>query len=183
MKHYYKITDPFEIRVAVLYTLYKAERALTAYEISHILLGSAKIDFFDIHDALSFLTEAKEIYQFQSMENKTLYALTETGEAAAQDFSRQVPLEVQEYIDDCICELFEEQKKQSALVAHSVPVSFDEFAAHMELKDGKISLLSMTVYAKDEELANKMCKAFRKNSAKIYDMLISLLTAGEAEEA
>lgn len=45
MKHYYKITDPFEIRVAVLYTLYKAERALTAYEISHILLGSAKIDF------------------------------------------------------------------------------------------------------------------------------------------
>lgn len=117
------------------------------------------------------------------MENKTLYALTETGEAAAQDFSRQVPLEVQEYIDDCICELFEEQKKQSALVAHSVPVSFDEFAAHMELKDGKISLLSMTVYAKDEELANKMCKAFRKNSAKIYDTLISLLTAGEAEEA
>ena len=113
MKHYYKITDPFEIRVAVLYTLYKAERALTAYEISHILLGSAKIDFFDIHDALSFLTEAKEIYQFRSMENKTLYALTETGAAAAQDFSRQVPLEVQEYIDDCICELFEEQKKQS----------------------------------------------------------------------
>ena len=53
----------------------------------------------------------------------------------------------------------------------------------MELKDGKISLLSMTVYAKDEELANKMCKAFRKSSAKIYDTLISLLTAGEAEEA
>ncbi len=183
MKHYYKITDPFEIRISVLYTLFRAQRALAAYEISHILLGSAKIDFFDIHDALAFLTAAKEIYQFKSMENKTLYALTESGAASAQDFSAQVPLEVQEYIDECIAELFAEQEKQNALIAHSVPVSFDEYAAHMELKDGKTSLLSMTVYAKDEALADKMCKSFRKNTAKIYDTLIALLTDSGDDEA
>lgn len=183
MKHFYKITDPFEIRVTVLYTLSKAQRALTAYEISHIILGSAQIEFFDIHDALSFLTEAKEIFPFRSMEDKTLYSLTESGTAAAKSFAPQVPLEVQEYIDDCIAALFDEQKKRNALVAQSIPVSFDDFAAHLELKDDTLSLLSMTVYAKDEDLAKKMCKNFRNNTAKIYDTLISLLTSDTADDA
>lgn len=79
--------------------------------------------------------------------------------------------------------MFAEQEKQNALIAHSVPVSFDEYAAHMEWKDGKTSLLSMTVYAKDEALADKMCKSFRKNTAKIYDTLIALLTDSGDDEA
>lgn len=177
MKHFYRITDPFEIRLIILYTLAKAERALTAYEISHIILGSAEIDFFEIHNALSFLAEAKEIYSFQSMEGKILYALTESGAAAEHSLFMQLPIEVQEYISECILVMFDEQKKQSAIVAHSIPVSFDDFAAHMELRDEKLSLLSMTVYAKDEEMANKMCKNFRTNTAKIYDTLIELLSA------
>ena len=181
MKHFYKITDPFEIRLVVLYTLKKAQRALTAYEISHIIPGSAQIDFFDIHDALAFLTDAKEIHLFRSMEDKALYSLTESGAAAADSFENQVPLEVQDYINACISTLFDEQKRQSAVVAQCIPVSFDEFAAHLELKDEKTSLLSMTVYAKDEDLAKKMCKNFRNHTAKLYDTIISLLTKDSSD--
>ncbi len=175
MKHYYKINDSFEIRLAILYTLLRAQRALTAYEISHIILSSAIIDFFDIHNELSFLNDAGEIYVFKSMEEKTLYALTPSGETGADNFSNELPLEVREYIDECINLMFEEQKQRSAIVAKTIPVNFEEFEAHLELQDEKIKLISLDIYAKDEELANKMCKKFRQKSSEIYDTIVSML--------
>lgn len=181
MKHYYKIDDPVEIRLIVLHTLAKAKRALTAYEISHIVLGSAIIDFFDIHDALAFLTDANELYMFKSMEEKTLYALTPSGEAGADGFSSKIPLEIREYIDECIDELFKEQKQKDTIIAKSVPVNFDEFEAHLQLNDGNTVLLSMNVYAKSNELAKKMCKNFKSNPSRIYDAVIAELTSADTD--
>lgn len=176
MKHYYKIDDKFEIRLVILYTLFSAKRALTAYEISHIVLSSATIDFFDIHDELDFLSGAGEIYIFKSMEDKTLYALTREGETGAENFLEKIPLEVREYVDECISSLFEEQKVRDSLIAKPVAVNYEEFEAHLELRDDKKSLMSLNVYAGDEELAKKMCKAFRGNSAQLYDTIINILT-------
>lgn len=176
MKHYYKIDDPVEIRLIVMYTLAKSQRALTAYEISHIALGSARIDFFEIHDALAFLTKAEELYVFKSMEEKTLYALTPSGQTGADSFAVKLPLEVREYVDECLDELFKENEKRNSVSAKSIPVNFDEFESHLELKDGKTVLLSMNVYAKSDELAKKMCKCFKRNSTKIYDTIINMLS-------
>ena len=180
MKHYYKIDDPFEIRIIILHTLKEAARALTPYEISHIILSSAIIDFFDIHNALDFLVGADEIYMFKSMEDKTLYALTNSGKTSAESFLSQIPLEIQGYINECISSLFEQQKKNDTLVAKAVPVSFEEYGAHLEMRDEKLSLINLDVYAGDEKLAKKMCKNFRRYSTEIYDAIISVLTKDEA---
>lgn len=176
MRHYYKIEDEVEIRLTVLYTLLKSRRALTAYEISHIILGSAIIDFFDIHEALSYLTDAQEIYTLRSMDDKILYALSASGKAGAEGFCQKLPLEVREYIDECLDELFKEQINRDRLKAKSVPVNFDEFEAHIELNENRHTLLDMHIFAGDEKLAQKMCRNFRKKSVKIYDTIISMLT-------
>ncbi|MBE7026517.1 MAG: DUF4364 family protein [Ruminococcaceae bacterium] len=181
MKHYYKIDEAFEIRIIILHTLNKAERALTPYEISHIILSSAIIDFFDIHNALDFLVKADEIYMFKSLEDKTLYALTGSGKISAQNFIGQIPLEIQGYIDECIASLFEEQKKNDMVVAKSVPISFEEYGAHLEMRDDKLSLMSLDIFAGDEKLSKKMCKNFRMYNTEIYDSIISILTRDEAD--
>lgn len=182
MKHYYKIDDKVEIRLIVLYTLSRSSRPLTAYEISHILLGSAIIDFFDIHDALAFLTDADEIYMFRDTDDKLLYSLTPSGKLGAESFSDKIPLEVKEYTDECISELVKEQKKQNSIIAKSVPVSYDEYNAHLELNDGKRNLLSMDIYANDEKLARTMCKSFRKNTNQIYDLILNMLMKSADDE-
>ncbi len=175
MKHYYKIDDKVEIRLIILYTLSRASRPLTAYEISHVVLGSAIIDFFDIHDALAFLTNAGEIYMFKDMDDKIMYSLTESGKLGADNFSDRIPLEVKEYTDECLTQLIKEQKKQNSIIAKSVPVNYDEYNAHLELNDGKYTLLSMDIYANDEELSKLMCKNFRKNTNQIYDLILNML--------
>ncbi len=182
MKHYYKIDDPFEIRIIILHTLKKAERALTPYEISHIILSSAIIDFFDIHNALDFLKNADEIYMFKSLEDKTLYALTDSGKISAENFIAQIPLEIQSYINECIISLFEEQKNSDIISAKSVPINFEEYGAHLEMRDDKLSLMALDIFAGDEKLSKKMCKNFRLYNTEIYDSIISILTRDEIED-
>lgn len=175
MKHYYKIEDKVEIRLIILYTLMRASRPLTAYEISHVVLGSAIIDFFDIHDALAFLTDAGEIYMLRDIDDKIIYSLTDSGKLGAENFSDKIPLQVKEYTDDCLSVLIKEQKKQRSVIAKSVPINFSEYNTHLELNDGDNTLLSMDVYAGDESSAKLMCKNFKRNTNKICDLLFNML--------
>ena len=183
MKHYYKIDDPFEIRIIILHTLKQAQRALTPYEISHIILSSATIDFFDIHNALDFLVNADEIYMFKSLEDKVLYALTDSGKISCDNFMSQIPLEIQSYISECITSLFEEQKNDDIIISKSMPINFEEYAPHLEMRDGNRILMSLDVFAGDEKLSKKMCKNFRLYNTEIYDSIISILTREETDDA
>ena len=176
MKHFYKIEDSLEIKLIILYTLNKANRPLASSELTHIILGSAKINFFDIHKAMDFLTEADEVYSMTDEDNKELFALTEEGRICANHFYDIVPLEVRTYIDECLKSLYKEDEEKRRLTAVSVPVDVDAFNAECSLSDGDIKLLNLSVYAGNEELAKKMCKNFKANAIELYDILLKILT-------
>ncbi len=174
MKHFYKIEDSLEIKLIILYTLSKADKPLTSSELTHIILGSAKIDFFDIHKAMDFLSEADEVYSFAEDE-KTFYALTNDGKICANHFFNIVPLEVRTYIDDCLATLLIEEKQKKQLTAEPIPVDYNSYIADCSLSDGDLNLLKLSVYAGDEELAKKMCKSFKANAAELYDIILKML--------
>lgn len=176
MKHFYKIEDSLEIKLIILYTLSKAEKPLTIAELTHIILGSAKINFFDIHKAMDFLSEADEVY-VQTDENENIfYALTDEGRICANHFYDIIPLEVRTYIEQCLQTLFKEEKQKRSLSAQIEAVDYDKFCVKCSLSDNDISLLNLSVYAGDEELAKKMCKNFKKNAAELYDIILKMLT-------
>lgn len=175
MKHFYKIEDSLEIKLIILYTLNKANKPLTSSELTHTILGSAKIDFFDIHKALDFLSEADEVFSYTEDE-KTLYALTDDGKVCANHFYNIIPLEVRTYIDDCLKTLFDEEKQKKQLTAEPVPIDYNSYTANCSLSDGDVNLLSISVYAGNEELAKKMCKSFKANAAELYDIILKMLT-------
>lgn len=176
MKHFYKIEDSLEIKLIVLYTLNKAAKPLTAAELTHIILGSAKINFFDIHKAMDFLTEADEVYATTDENSNVYYDLTPEGKICANHFYDIIPLEVRTYIEQCLETMFEEEIKKRSLTAQIEPVDYDKFCAKCSLSDGDINLLNLTLYAGDETLAKKMCKNFKLNAAELYDIILKMLT-------
>lgn len=176
MKHFYKIEDSLEIKLIILYTMNKAEKPMTSSELTHIILGSAKINFFDIHKAMDFLSDADEVYSMTSEDGNKLFALTEEGKICANHFYDIVPLEVRNYIDEGLKSLFKEEEEKRSLTAVPVPVNFDAFNAECSLSDGDIKLLNLSVYAGDEELAKRMCKNFKANSFELYDIILKILT-------
>ena len=176
MKHFYKIEDSLEIKLIILYTMNKADKPLTSAELTHIILGSAKINFFDIHKAMDFLTEADEVYIINDENNQAYYALTNDGKVCANHFYDIIPLEVRNYIDDCLASLFKEHEEKRRLTAETVPIDYESFNAKFSLSDGDIKLLDLSVFAGDEELAKKMCKNFKENSVELYDIILKILT-------
>lgn len=176
MKHFYKIEDSLEIKLIILYTMNKAQKPLTVSELTHIILGSAKINFFDIHKAMDFLTEADEVYAITSEDEKVYFALTEEGKICANHFYEIIPLEVRNYIDDCLKTLLKESDEKRRLTAIPVPVDYESFNAECSLSDGDINLLNLSLFAGDEELAKKMCKNFKTHAVELYDIILKMLT-------
>lgn len=176
MKHFYKIEDSLEIKLIVLYTLKKAARPLAVPELTHIILGSAKINFFDIHKAMDFLSEADEVYAQNDENGNVFYALTDEGAICANHFYDMIPLEVRDYIEQGIETLFDEEKKKRSLTAEIEPVDYDKFCAKCSLSDDNIPILNLSLYAGNEELAKRMCKNFKINAAELYDIILKMLT-------
>lgn len=176
MKHFYKIEDSLEIKLIILYTMNKAEKPLTSSELTHIILGSAKINFFDIHKAMDFLTGADEVYTISAEDGKVYFALTEEGKICANHFYDIIPLEVRNYIDDCLKSLLKEEAEKRRLTATPVPVDFESFKAECSLSDDEVKLLDISLFAGDEELAKRMCKNFKENAVELYDIILKILT-------
>ncbi len=175
MKHFYKIEDSLEIKLIILYTMKKAERPVTVSELTHVILGSAKIDFFDIHKAMDFLCEADEVFSITEEDGSVYFSLTDEGKVCANHFYNIIPLEVRNYIDESILALFKETDEKKRLVANPVPISYDTFNAECSLQDGDIKLLDLKLYAGEEDTAKRMCRNFKENAAELYDIILKIL--------
>lgn len=176
---YYSITDPVEIRIMILYALREATEQISRPQLTHSLLASADVDMFDICDAMAFLEQANEIFRYTNSEGREVMDLTDSGKISAECFYKELPLQVREYIVKTLKELHAFKEEQNRLTAKTVPVSFTDYSAQLGLRESETDLLTMTVFAKDEEIADVMCKNFKKKHAEIYDYLLKTLTETE----
>ena len=176
---YYCITDPVEIRIMILYALQVAKEPLARPQITHALLASADVDMFDICDAMAFLEKANEIFRYIDSTGREVMDLTDGGKISAQCFGDDLPLQVREYIIAAFKELYQFTETQRRLSAKAVPVNYTDYCAQLKLREAEEDLLTMSVYAKDEALAERMCKNFRKKHSEIYEYIIKTLTEEE----
>ncbi len=173
---YYCITDPVEIRIMILYALREATEQISRPQLTHALLASADIDMFDICDAMAFLEKANEIFRYTNSKGLEVMDLTESGKITAECFYKDIPLQVREYIVKTLKELHAFKEEQNRVTAKTVPVSFTEYSAQFGLRESEKDILSISLYAKDEAIANKMCKNFKEKHAQIYAYLLKTLT-------
>ena len=173
---YYSITDPVEIRIMVLYALREATEQISRPQLTHSLLASADVDMFDICDAIAFLEQANEIFRYTNSQGFEIMDLTESGKITVECFYKDIPLQVREYIVKTLKELHAFKEEQNRITAKAVPVSFTEYGAEFGLRESEKDILKMTLYAKDEAIANKMCKNFKEKHNEIYAYLLKTLT-------
>lgn len=176
---YYCITDPVEIRIMVLYALREATEQISRPQLTHSLLASADVDMFDICDAIAFLEKANEIYRFINSEGHEIMDLTDSGRVTVECFYKDIPLQVREYIVQTLKELHAFKEEQNRITASSVPVSFTEYSAQLGMRESEKDILKLQLYAKDEEIADLMCKNFKKKHDEIYAYLLKILTETE----
>lgn len=174
--HYYKITDPVEIRIMVLFTLKMATESLSRAQVNHCILSSCDCDMFDVCDAMAYLEDVGEVYRYHTTAEREALGLTDSGKISADNFGDDLPLLIRETIVETIKSMRTFEKNAKRVQAETVAVNFEEFSSHMQLTEEGVKLMDLTMFAGDEESARKMSRNYRNRHAELYNTILKILT-------
>lgn len=182
-KVYYRLNDPGEIRLCILFCLRYAGEPLSDGDIKHLMLSATSIDFIDLCDAMEKL--APENYtKIVWRDEIEKYDLTQQGIETIDVFDDKIMASVRASLKSAIDEYLKREGPKTQIKCVVTPAERDLYNVEVELTEGKTSLLSMTVFTGSKEKAARYAKGFRKNPMAFYESVIDALAklSDEAEK-
>lgn len=178
---YYRLNDPGEIRLCILFCIRYAGEPLADSDIKHIMLSATSVDFIDLCDAIDKLSPENYTKNVWRDEMEKL-DLTPQGAETIDVFDDKIMASVRASLKSAIDEYLNREGPKSQIKCMINPVDRDMYNVDVEITEGKNTLLSMTVFTGNKEKAARYAKGFRKNPMEFYSSVIESL-AHLAEEA
>ncbi len=179
---YYRLKDPVEIKLAVLYTIRYADMPLTDIELKHLMLTATTVDFMDLCSVIAQMLEDRQIKTVWRDESDK-YDLTQTGEEMLEMFEDKIMASVRTGLRNTIDEYFAREKEKAQVRCDIVPAGKDTYSLEIELKEGKTALLMLSLFAGGRQKAIEMRKQFREDPMGIYEKIAALLTLDKNKES
>ena len=104
------LTDRTEIKILICYLLSGAKQPLTEQQLLETIIGQQLVNYFELLDALSHLTEQQLI-----CENDGMYSITEDGKEISRQLEKVLPFSVRERAYKAVIEIlqYETLKRQN----------------------------------------------------------------------
>ena len=177
---YYRLKDPVEIKLAVLFVIFYADIPVSDVELKHCMLEATSVDFLDLCDVIEKL--AAENYIKTVWRDETdKYVLTPSGEDMISMFENKLLPSVKNSLKHSVDQYYKNETSRKSLRCDVIPLTDQLFAAELELKEGKNSLLAISVFAGSKDKALAMCRSFRKDPYAFYEKITKLLTEASEE--
>ncbi len=177
---YYRLKDPVEIKLAVLYVLFYADIPVSDVELKHCMLEGTSVDFLELCNVIEELLSENHIKTTWRDElNK--YVLTSSGEDMISMFENKLLASVKNSLKNAVDQYYKNETSRKSLRCDVVPVGEGMFCAELELKEGKNSLLALSVFAGSKKRALSMCRRFREDPYGFYEKISDLLKPEEEE--
>lgn len=164
-----EIEDSVVIQLIILFALNEAERPIKRVQLDKLVLENCMINFVDYSIAIENLEELEYIHE---VEEEALYRITEDGMQTLGYFKDKIPGFVRESIKETVAPMFLEERKKNSVRAELLPCNEIEFMSKCGIFEGEKPLMNLELYAGTREEAEKICKAFKKNSDMIYNAVI-----------
>lgn len=171
---YYRMNDKGEIKLSILFCLRYAETPLSDSDLKHLMLTATSVDFLElcgIIDELSPDNYIKKVWR----DEEEKYILTEQGQETIDVFDDKIMASVRASIKKTVDEYLKREGQKAQIKCELVPVAKDTYNVDVELKEGKNTLLSMTIFTGSKEKASRYIKGFRKNPMEFYAKVIETL--------
>ncbi len=177
---YYRLNDPVEIQLAILYSVNYADIPITDIELKHFMLQATSVDFIDL---CSIITKTLDDNHMKTVwrDEMDKYTLTSSGKELLEMFEDKIMSSVRSALRNTIDEYFVREQQKAQLRCDITPTDRDTYTFDVELKEGKIELLNLSVYAGSRETANNMRRHFKRDPLGMYAKLLELLTPTEEE--
>lgn len=179
---YYRLNDPGEIQLCILFCIRYAGEPLSDADIKHLMLSGTNVDFINLCDALDKLSPENYIKKVWRDEVEK-YDLTSQGQETIDSFDDKIMASVRASLKTTIDAYLKREGPKAQIKCRIVPASKDSYNVEAEITEGKNTLLSMTVFTGNKEKAARYAKGFRKNPIKLFENVIGTLStlADEAE--
>ncbi len=168
------IHEKMDIKILILYVLDLLPGPVDAITLSELVFCDDGIGYFDYSDCLAELVESGQI-----IDANGTYQITESGKKNVAAVGSSIPYSVRMKARKVTEPLAERMRRAAMIVARHAKQDDGTFQVELGVTDGVSNLLSMTIMAPTEALANTMEQSFREHAEQIYHDVIRILTESE----
>lgn len=164
----------FLYRLTILYILHRVNCPISNNSLSKFLLQDDFTDYFNLQQLVGELIDdgyvAKDQYH-----GKTLYSITESGEAAIKLLSRELSPAMKADVDKYLAENNMELRDDISVRSTYYRAGAGHYIANMFIEEAGEKLLEVNVAAPTEAEAEKMCTKWMKAGSRLYPMIMAEL--------
>lgn len=161
-------------KLIVLYMLRKVTFPLTNAQITEFIVGQSYTDYFHVQEALHDLIEARLISP-ERIRNMTQYTATLDGERTLEYFANEISHAIKDDIDTYFRDNAFELRNESCTTADYEPLSDGGYSVHCQVKEGRETVISLTINVSTEEEAERVCTRWPDKSTDIYMHIMNTL--------
>ncbi len=172
---YYRLNDPAEIQLAILYALRYADMPVSDIELKHFMLQATSVDFIDL---CSMITKTLDDNHMKTVwrDETEKYVLSQTGAELLDMFENKIMSSVRTSLRNTIDEYFVREQEKARVRCDITPAGRDVYNLDIELKEGKMDLLTMSLFAGSREAAMDMRRHFKTDPLGLYAQILQLMT-------
>ena len=169
------LTDRTEIKILICYLLANAKQPLTDGQIIDTLIGQQLVNYFELQDALSHLTQQNII-----TENNGVYSITDEGMDISRQLEKALPFSVKERAYKAVIEIlqYETLKKQNRTTITALEKG--GYNLNCTISDNDFTLFSFDLHMPDEKSARFAEEKFIKYGQEIFKCVLGITTDNPA---
>lgn len=178
---YYRLNDPIEIQLAILYTIRHVGVPVPDIELKHFMLSATSVEFLDLLEQLGALLKQNHIKTVLRGDVEC-YDFAPSGREMIDIFEDKIMVSVRESIRACVDEYYKRKTIEEQIKARLVPLDHTTYMLSLHIKEGKTVILDMSIFAGDRERAIGMKKAFERDPIAFYTSIAGLLEQTDGTE-
>lgn len=178
---YYRLNNETEIKLAVLFCIHYADIPISDIELKHFMLDATSVDFIDLCSAIGAVQEDGYI-RTVSREETDKYDLTVRGAETLEMFEDKIMASVRGSLRHSIDEYFRREQNKTQVRCEIEPVKKDAYGVNIELKEGKDTFITMSVFAGSKEKAYSLRRGFLSDPMGMYAKFVDLLSEADPKK-
>ena len=164
------IHERIEVKVLILFIMRRLSEPVALDVLTGLTLCDEGISYFDVTDCLANLIETKHL----RLEDDK-YSLTSKGKRDGEILEKDLPYSVRVKAEAATAAVRLHQNRDAMIKTSCTANEDGGYKVAVSLSDGIGEILSMELFAANEQQANAIEKGFRKDAEQIYLSIIEML--------
>ena len=164
------IHEKIEIKVLVLFIMRRLPEPVTLEVLTDLVLCDNGISYFDVTECIANLVETNHL---DITDGK--YSLTPKGDRNGETLEKDLPFSVRNKAEDAATLMRTDLNRNALIKTHRRTIDGSGYKVNLSLSDGIGEIISMELFAANEQQAKSLEKGFREDAEKIYHSIIKML--------